>query len=361
METPFQNDASAQTFVNWISVSSEPKVWIQSRTLFQDAGSLLGVFTKEFTSCGATSFSVRSFSFVVNLSEVNYFSFDFRPNSSHQLETAPKTLSWFAEWIVRNKSSVFEASALKCMVSLLLFSEFHDLSTDALEYWMIGLFESFHHLCGDRIPSSFRCFIVSSIPLPFVSRTEKRPVPVRESFRVFLDFSEFKYKFLHFLFLSNRCRWTLTWRWSGLRIPKVRCSVFATHSGSLEESAMTQVLGKYWTRTQSVLHRFQIILCMKQWKCFNLIFPSSICFWVFWHCSQAWEGIREDVYFCLRPIDHLIVRKCIVDLAHERDVQSIGVTFRISAWWSNINLCVISNKFWTSSKFVFLYTSEFSM
>ena len=48
-----------------------------------------------------------------------------------------------------------------------------------------------------------------------------------------------------------------------------------------------------------------------------------------------------------------------VDLVHERDVPSIMVTFRISAWWSKINFWVISNKFWSSSKFVFLKTSNF--
>ena len=43
-----------------------------------------------------------------------------------------------------------------------------------------------------------------------------------------------------------------------------------------------------------------------------------------------------------------------------KDVQSIVVTFRISAWWSNTNFCEMSNKFWSSSMFVFLYTSKIS-
>ena len=41
--------------------------------------------------------------------------------------------------------------------------------------------------------------------------------------------------------------------------------------------------------------------------------------------------------------------------------NKIGDAFRISVWWSNINLCVMSNTFCNSLKFVFLYTSKISM
>ena len=55
------------------------------------------------------------------------FSSSVKPNCSHLFEPAPQILSWLTERTIRNKSSVFGASALKCMVSLLLFfSEFHD-------------------------------------------------------------------------------------------------------------------------------------------------------------------------------------------------------------------------------------------
>ena len=81
--------------------------------------------------------------------------------------------------MIRNKSSVFEASALKCMVSLLFFfyQDSTTQSTDTLENWMTGIFQSFHHLSGFGVPFSFRCVKKkSSITLLFVSRTEKRPV-----------------------------------------------------------------------------------------------------------------------------------------------------------------------------------------
>ena len=90
-------------------------------------------------------------------------------------------------------------------------------------------------------------------------------VPARissQSPRLFLNS---KYKFHRFLFLSNRCCYTLTWRWSVLWIFRfnvsfshvmrdflknlqwrkfwwmfqVQCSVLANHPGSSEESAMT--------------------------------------------------------------------------------------------------------------------------
>ena len=112
----FQNDASSQTFVYWMPFPNVSKFWRHSRN--PDAGSsLLGVRTKEFTSCGFTFFSNCSFSFAGDLSEVGSCSFGLWPNSSHQLLTAPWILSWFGEWIVRNTSSVFEASALDCMTS----------------------------------------------------------------------------------------------------------------------------------------------------------------------------------------------------------------------------------------------------
>ena len=80
--------------------------------------------------------------------------------------------------MIRTESSVFEASALKCMVSLLFFfyQDSTTQCTDTLEYWMTGIFESFHHLSCFRIPFSFKFVKKSSMPLLFVSRTEKRPV-----------------------------------------------------------------------------------------------------------------------------------------------------------------------------------------
>ena len=120
------------------------------------------------------------------------FYFSIRPNCSHQFETAPEILSWFTEWMIRNECSVFEASALKCMVSLSFFFLIRIPRLKApillntgwpdLYLWIVPPFERL------QSPISFRCVRKSSIPPLFVSRTEKRPVSLRESLRVFLDF-----------------------------------------------------------------------------------------------------------------------------------------------------------------------------
>ena len=221
-ETRFQNDASSQTFVNWISVSNISKFWRCSRKLFPDTGSsLLGVCTGDFASC-VTSFSICSFSFVVNLSEVISLIWLqtklFTPVGNGSADTD------LICWVNRSKqrSSVFEASALLCMVSLLFFL-FRIPRLEALMLWNTGWlvsFESFHNLCGCGIPFSFWCITESSVPFLFVSRTEQCPVSSRESLRTILDlFGIFKPTVLHFLSLSTRYLWTLTWIWFGLRNP----------------------------------------------------------------------------------------------------------------------------------------------
>ena len=72
-------------------------------------------------------------------------------------------------------------------------------STDALEHWMTGFFESFHHLCGDGISFSFRCVIESFVPLVFVSRAEECPVSSREFLLVILDFFGFEMRLSGFV------------------------------------------------------------------------------------------------------------------------------------------------------------------
>ena len=146
------------------------------------------------------------------------------------------------------------------------FAEFHDSKALALVKTGWPVFpESMYHLWSCWIPLSFRKVLCFSIPLLFISRTEERPVSLREFLRVFPDFFlNSKNKFHRFLFLSNQYRWTLTWRGSGLKIPQVLCSAFANYPESLEESAMMQILGKYSTRIQLVLHRFLSILCKKR-------------------------------------------------------------------------------------------------
>ena len=171
-----------------------------SRTLFPDTS--LGEDTTSFTCCDFTLVNTPlvtdSFCFSCP------FSSSVRPNCSHQFETAPYIVSWFTEWMIRNKSSVFEASSLKCMVSLffLFVQGSTTQSSDTLEYWMTSIFESLHHSGDCRILFSFRCFTDSSTPLLFVSRTEDRPEPYRGNlFAYSLTFAEFEIQIPSFPFL----------------------------------------------------------------------------------------------------------------------------------------------------------------
>ena len=117
-----------------------------SRNLFPDTGSsLLGACTKEFTACGFTSFSICSFSFVVNLSAVISLSFCFRPNSAHQLGDC----SVGTELVCRANRSKQEF-CVRCIrievygVSVLLsFQNSTTDSTDAfVSGWLVSLLRS---------------------------------------------------------------------------------------------------------------------------------------------------------------------------------------------------------------------------
>ena len=90
----------------------------------------------------------------------------------------------------------------------------------------------------------------------FLSRTDELPVSSRESFCVVPYL-------LGILSLSKQYRWTSTWRGLFLQIVLVSFCERSDLLGSFEESAMMCVLGNFPTRTQLVLHRFQIILCTR--------------------------------------------------------------------------------------------------
>ena len=60
---------------------------------------------------------------------------------------------------------------------ILSFQNSTTLSTDALECWTTNFFESFHHLCGGRIPYCFRCTTESSKPFLFVCRPRNVQCP----------------------------------------------------------------------------------------------------------------------------------------------------------------------------------------
>ena len=96
--------------------------WRSSCALFPEAYQDLAESTREFTCTGFTLF-------VVSSSTISSLWTKFREVGSApaglccpiQFDTALLTLSWCAEWMIRNKSSTFEDSAVKWMVFLFLF------------------------------------------------------------------------------------------------------------------------------------------------------------------------------------------------------------------------------------------------
>ena len=111
--------------------------------------------------------------------------------------------------------------------------------------------------------------------------------------------------------LSNRCHWTLTWRYFVLQNVQVQLFDLADSFGSSGRFPMTWVPGKYSIRTQSVLHRFQIIRCQ------NCTWWNSLSWAV--HLGLLLNDLasspskrrnlsRRTSAFC--PRDHLIVREC---------------------------------------------------
>ena len=80
---------------------------------------------------------------------------------------------------------------------------------------------------------------------------------------------------------------------------------------------MTSVLGKCSTRTQSVLHQFQVILC-KNWTVETLLLHFSI-----------FDSLLNDLTFS--PSIRRILSKHVLLPSMRELSQSIGVTFTISA------------------------------
>ena len=162
-DTLCRNDASSQTFVNRIGTVSRYKFWKRYQKFYFEEFTLdnTPLDTEYFClSCPLSRRIVRTNTELV-----------YGVNDSEQ-ELGVRSI----------RIEVYGDPAI------LLFQISTDQSTDTLEYWMTCIIESFHHSSGCRIPFSFRCARKSSIPLLFVSRTEKRPVFLRESLRVLLDF-----------------------------------------------------------------------------------------------------------------------------------------------------------------------------
>ena len=99
---------------------------------------------------------------------------------------------------------------------------------------------------------------------------------------------------LNFLFSSNQYHWTWTY-----------LQVFLDFSGGFP---VTLVLCKYSTRTQSVVHHFQVIIWKNRFvetlpldlPIFDLLLQDLT-------FSHAWDEIWINSYFCLWPLDRLIM------------------------------------------------------
>ena len=169
--------------------------------------------------------------------------------------------------MVRGKSSVFEASALKRMVSWLFsFLDSTTQGTDTLECWMTGIFESVHHLSGCRVPFSFRCVgVLEKVPYHFFSSPRPRSVqcPRENLFAYFLTFSEFAIQIPSFPFLVQSMSLNIDMKMIQ-SVNFLRFNVpFSQIILAREESAMTTIQGDYSTRIQLVLHRFPAVVCKK--------------------------------------------------------------------------------------------------
>ena len=79
------------------------------------------------------------------------------------------------EMIVRRTTSTVLSSPQKC------------IGTGSTEYGVSAVTEVEHHVLSDSIPFFIRFVRMSSVPLLFLSTPKKRPVSVRESFRIFCD------------------------------------------------------------------------------------------------------------------------------------------------------------------------------
>ena len=274
-DTPYQNEATSQTLVNWKVSDSGSKSWMFSRELFPDAG--LGEETKRFTSGEFTLFSIPLFT-DSPLSRVLScpFSSSVKPNCSHQFETAPQILSWFTERMIRNKSSVFEASALKCMVSF-PFSVLRIPQLNALALVKTGWHLSLNRCTiWDATESHFLSRGYFAFPYHHSSSPGPKNVqcPCENFFAYVLTLSEFEIQISSFLFCVQSISLNIDMKM--IRSVNLSGSIFWRICNDVNP-------WKYSTRIQLLLHRFPTILFKRAdilnsstWL-FHLVIASALC------------------------------------------------------------------------------------
>ena len=160
---------------------------------------------------------------------------------------------------------------------------------------------------------------------------------------------------LSFFGLKGTCRRLVRIRVVGLKSFRALIGP-ARRSSSMHTSLMVLSYRCPWCQgavlEMSIIHSKEFFIRIVLSKFFNLSIP---CLVISTHKTES-EWTKTFAFV------HVITWSGVsVDLVHEGAVLSIGDTFRISVRWSNINLCVISKKYKSSSKFVFLFSSQFSV
>ena len=249
--------------------------------------------------------------------------------SSHQLATAPWILSWLAELLERNKSSVSVDSAVNWFVHLPPFL-FKTPRFNAklprnvgcrlsltFSAWQQPLNSIFPQLCTRTFHSTFFVF----------SLAEECPLSTRKPL------------FLHRSWPFRNSKDTLH---------NFLCPIFVV------EHRQPVNLGTIHSNSiGSPLIPINSLQALDREKFFESIFPSCMCFKMLGRLSQTQNWIQVDVYFCLSCSK--------VDLIRSDNFHSIVEPFRIWNACSKINLFVMSNNVLSSPKVVFFYATKFSL
>ena len=107
---------------------------------------------------------------------------------------------------------------------------------------------------------------------------------------------------------STQCHWTFAWRWSGLWTPLAGFSASPSLLGFFKN-------WQWWKSWEictlevscSSTDTNCILVGRIQPESFHLTFPSFYCIWSVFHLSNTKNGISVDTYFCLCPLEGLII------------------------------------------------------
>ena len=205
---------------------------------------------------------------------------NFRRNSLLQQATDPLMLSSFDDWIVRNRSSVFEASALKCAKSLLLFL-FRIPRHKALILHSIGWPVSLNRSSIWVAVESIFLQVQLRVPYFFSSPGPRNVQCLCEN-----PCSEFEIQISEF-FLFIRCHWTLTWRWFYLQYPQVQHFVLARMTQVLENILLE--LNRFSINYKGGFEQVRFYPLWHFGFFWALYFPLfSRCFYPIWHFGVFW-------------------------------------------------------------------------